>query len=481
MTFAIFSTADIERLVREIGPNLAPKKMEKKPKDETRSGRAYRLAVKTIAHGNGKRAFQQDLYGDLDLAEWAEESHPRNEDRAWERAYAKFSWMAEWKRHKNGAPISNLDNALQALRCAEDMARHFAYDEMLQVEMLTQPLPGSNEPWIGPRPVRDTDGTKIQEWLQENWLVSVSKDTTFQAVALCARERSYHPVRDYLNRLDWDGADRLDTWLSVYLGAAQSEYTAAIGKMFLISMVARIYRPGCKVDYVMILEGAQQGTQKSTILAGLPGEWFSDAMPDIRNSREASQHLDGKWLIEMSELSAIRKADVEPLKAFITRTHERYLKRYARKEVIEPRQCVFVGTTNEPKYLRDTTGNRRFWPVVTGKIDLEALRQDRDQLFAEAVARFQRGERWWPDRGFEKIHIEPEQDARRQEDPWENSIREYLHFCSKTTVEAVAFGALSLPKSSLNPATTARITAIMRAAGFVPKHTRQGNLWIDEL
>lgn len=195
----------------------------------------------------------------------------------------------------------------------------------------------------------------------------------------------------------------------------------------------------------------------------LADQWFSDALPDIRAAgKDGPQHLNGKWLIEVSEMSALDKADAAALKAFITRDTERYRPSYGRKEVIEPRQCVFVGTTNETVYLRDKTGGRRFWPVVVGTVDIAALIRDRDQFFAEAVTQYYKGARWWPDAAFERNFIVPEQDARYEADAWEQPIADFLKTQSQTTILDIAKTALYLTTDKVGTAHERRISAALR-------------------
>jgi hypothetical protein len=247
----------------------------------------------------------------------------------------------------------NVGNVLLALQQDPAIANAFGYDEVLRTEVLLRPLFGV-DPGFKPRPVTDADVTGVQAYLQWAGFRRLGKNTTHESVDKHAREHPYHPVRDYLNGLRWDGVERLPTWLATYLGAKQNDYTAEIGKLFLVGMVARIQRPGCKLDYMLVLEG-EQGTMKSTACSILAGEYFSDQLPDI-TSKEAAQHLRGKWLIEVAELRAYGRAAIDHFKEFLVRDTERYRPPWGRKEIHEPRQCIFIGTTNKPQYLRDETG-----------------------------------------------------------------------------------------------------------------------------
>ncbi|WP_050578630.1 virulence-associated E family protein [Sinorhizobium meliloti] len=379
-------------------------------------------------------------------------------------------WKRELQTRRNGDYEANLSNAITALRATH--AREFWYDAMtLQIMRRTFGTPYmtpefTEEQCYDDRPFVEDDLTIIQKFLQDEGMRHMPRQAVMDAVALIAHENSYHPVCGYLNNREWDGVPRLDTWLSTYLGAEQSDYTAGIGRMFLISMMARVFKPGCKADHMMVLEG-EQGTLKSTACEVLAGEYFSDQLPDIATcGKDASQHLRGKWLVEVAELSAMGRAENAQLKSFITRRVERYRPPYGRVEQIEPRQCVFVGTTNASAYLRDETGGRRFWPVKCGRIDIAALRKDRNQLFAEAVHAFRNREKWWPDRAFEKKHIQPQQERRFEADAWEEPIRTFVAGQQYVTLTQVAIGALKMEVKQFTTRPQRRVAAILESLGW---------------
>jgi predicted P-loop ATPase len=384
---------------------------------------------------------------------------------------ARPDWLAGALVDDRDRITPNLANVLLPLRLAPELREAFAFDEMARLTTLICKLPGAQSADSGPdkypRPLRDSDVSRTQEWVQLNGLPKIGGDVTHQAIDQRARERSFHPIREYLESLIWDHQPRLDRWLTYYLGVDSSSYASAIGRMFLIAMTARIFKPGCKADHMLVMEG-DQGSLKSTACYVLAGDWFSDCLPDIRDDRVASQHIRGKWLLEISELSSIGRAESEALKAFISRTTERYLARYGRNEVIEPRQCVFVGTTNKSAYLKDETGARRFWPVKVGSIDLEALQHDRDQLFAEATYRYHAGERWWPDSEFEREHIKPQQDDRFEIDAWEEAIVGYVAPLAEVRLSGVASNALNMEIRNIGTADRNRIVAILTKLGFAP-------------
>jgi len=289
-------------------------------------------------------------------------------------------------------------------------------------------------PWGSPAGVWDeVDELLMGEWLtRHHWLPSMPRGTLEEAVRMVAYRHRYHPVRQYLEGLAWDGVERLATWLKRAVleedehPAALERYLARAGTWFLQGMCARALTPGVKFDYMLILEGAQ-GLRKSTLLATLAGDWFADTGL-VLGEKDSYQQLQGRWLYEFPELDAFSKADVTKIKAFIASVADYFRASFDKRARDYPRQLVFGGSTNEDHYLTDPTGNRRFWPVrVTRPIDIDWVRENRDQLFAEAVARVRRNARMFPTPEEERTLFLPQQQQRTVENAIEASIADWLN------------------------------------------------------
>lgn len=276
----------------------------------------------------------------------------------------------------------------------------------------------------------DSDTQRLTCWLGEQWGIEPATKRLHAAVVVAAEANATHPVRDYLRDLPaWDGVDRLDHWLVDHLGATDTPYVRAVGRWWLISAVARVQRPGCKVDHMLILEGPQ-GLGKSSALKALcpDPEWFSDSDIDI-GSKDAYIALHGKWIVEMAELDALSKKEASASKAFITSSSDHYRPPYGQMSIDVQRQSVFAGTVNpkrETGYFSDSTGNRRFWPVLTRHVQVDAIVAARDQLWAEALHRFDAGQPWWPQTDEEHAMCSGEQSERLHVDTWAEPIAAWL-------------------------------------------------------
>jgi len=399
-------------------------------------------------------------------------------------------WYFHLRGDEKGRVIPDLRNALIAIRGEVKLAGAFTFDEMAQEAMLMKPpplAPGAKSAPPCPHAVTDDDVSRLQEWLQHCGIPKIGRETVGQAIHTRAREFRFHPLLDELNALGdaYDGEPRIGLdkggdgegkrpcWLATYLGTPDDDYHREIGARFLIAMVKRVFKPGCQSDYMLVLEGPQ-GAEKSKLCRALAGDkYFSDGLPESITSKDARQHLRGKWLIEFSELAAFGKAAVEALKAFITRREEKYRPPYARSDVVERRQCVFIGTTNDDEWNPDATGGRRFWPVKVVKIDLDGFKAARDQLLGEAVQAYRRGEPSYPAGDFEKTIIAPIQAERQSDDSWTETVMGAAEKtiatmtpkgCIKTKEIAAVLGFAKEADLDMNDAR--RIGSIMRKHGW---------------
>lgn len=347
-----------------------------------------------------------------------------------------------WDLNERGARQKTLNNCVNYFLLPESPLYNIvAWDQFTDQVMLighapwhpeTERIPTDGLPWT------DEDTTLCRYYLSKTKKFDISPMVVNEAISVIAKRHPNHPVRNFLNGLKWDGEMRLDKWLVDYCGVVDSKYVRAVGAKTLLGAVARVFQPGIKFDYMLVLEG-EQGTGKSSIVSALGGPWYGDLIIDPHN-KDTIAAMRGKWIVEASEMDFATKAEAQAQKAFLSRQVDVVRTAYARLTKAFYRQCIFIGTMNleaEAGYLKDTTGNRRFWPVTTRDIQLPAFREVRDQLWAEATYRYKHGESLYlEDREVAKLAFE-EQYARRIIDPWCDKISEWLdqdQFGEKKTV-----------------------------------------------
>jgi predicted P-loop ATPase len=384
-------------------------------------------------------------------------------------------WQAALLRTSNGYIKPILANAIAALSSAPEWDGVLAFDDFSQHVVAQRATPWSPIALVW----SDTDDIRLAEWLQRQG-IEVTPHVAGHAVQACGQNLRVHPVREYLSSLQWDRRRRLNTWLQRYLGAKPDDdnarYLTAVGSRFLISAVARVMKPGCKADHCLILEGAQ-GIRKSTALRTLAGNWFTDEVSDL-GSKDAAMQVSGVWICELAELDAMSRLEAGRVKAFLSRSVDRYRPPYGHRVIEVPRQCVFAGSVNHSDYLRDETGGRRFWPVACGVIDIDGLAHDRDQLWAEALVRFQAGEPWWLDTHHLIAQATTEQEARYQADVWLDKVHELTELRPNVSVAEVLAGLL-VPTERQTQTDANRVARCLKSLGWIRRRpgTRASRSW----
>lgn len=346
----------------------------------------------------------------------------------------------------------------------------------LQVKRRAPPWPSEPGEWT------ENDDFRLGMYMAQNHgLLLAAIGDIEKGVAQAAREHAFNPVIEYLDQCAaaWDGRERVATAFSSYWGAPDSEYMRLVATMFMVGVVVRAYRPGVKNDYAPVFEGGQ-GEGKSTCLKILGGDWFADT-PFRMGEKDGYLSIQGVLLYEVAELEQFNRSEVTAIKAFMSSTVDRFREPYGRRMKNMPRRCAFAATTNENEYFKDTTGNRRFWPVETGRLDVEGLTRDRDQLFGEAVHMLQQGVKWWPTRDQQKQLIDEYQESREIPDVWHGRVYEYLQGVDpdgkptlagprkRVTAREILTKALHFELSKLGPSKqeSMRISAIMRKLGWI--------------
>lgn len=338
-------------------------------------------------------------------------------------------WIEELETEKSGTVKNTINNVVLILSNDSALKNCFGFNEFEQRETATKALPWDRNVHKYPRPLADSDDAELRLYLERAYGIT-GKGQITDGLTIVIRANSFHPVRDYLDALEWDGEERLDELFINLFGASDTAYTRAITRKSFAAAVSRIYRPGCKYDYVLVLVG-DQGIGKSTTLARMGGDWFSDSVTTL-TGKEALESIQGSWLIELGELAGLRKAEVDAVKHFVSKKEDRFRVAYGKRVEHFPRRCVFFGTTNEEDFLRDVTGNRRFWVINTKggtpKLDFKNYLTDVivAQLWAEAKQRLADGEALYLDAVGLEDEARKIQDKHLEKDERLGLVDEYL-------------------------------------------------------
>lgn len=359
-------------------------------------------------------------------------------------------WTGLVQRDAKGAVTANALNPAIIMAHDPDIAPALAWNRFSD---RPEVLPGRSLPWgaPGPREIHlDAEWYPAAEWLREVPRVGApfARGAVLDALGAAARLAPYDPLEKYLRGLRWDGVPRIRTWLRDWLGAPDTEIVGEMGRRWLISGAARGLRPGCQVDSVLVLQGAQ-GLGKSSAFRALSRGWYSDRVGDPQQ-KDAMQELQGVWVIELGELESMRKHDLATLKSFLTRTVDVYRASHARDSIARPRRCVFGATTNQRQFLADPTGARRWWCITVERpLDAEAFGAVVDQIWAEAVAEYDRGAPWHLT-GALADAAEDEAEDRREDSPWEDAITKWAPGGPFSTGEVLAaLGASKTDRAAL--------------------------------
>ena len=341
-----------------------------------------------------------------------------------------LDWMGRLKcSAQTGVPLKTIDNVLIILEKDPNLSGHFWHDEFGN-----RPVVETLLPWEKPRegryrlrPWADEDDAGLRHYIEKVYSIT-GKEKIYDAMAIYANTHKQHKIKDYLGGLAWDGVPRLDTLLIEYFGAADTQYTRAVIRKALTAAVARVMQPGVKFDSMVILSGAQ-GVGKSTFFRTLGKDWYSDSLATFEG-KDAAELIQGYWIIEAGELTGLNKSEMNTVKQFLSKTEDVYRVPYGRRTAAFPRSCIIVGTTNDKEFLKDRTGNRRFWPVDLGvcavtKNVFQQLPEEVDQIWAEAVVRWKCGEPLYL-AGTVADEAVRQQDEHKESNPKEGIVREFL-------------------------------------------------------
>jgi putative DNA primase/helicase len=367
---------------------------------------------------------------------------------------APFDWRDRLQKGRDG-PKKTLTNLMLHLRGIEKLGNNLRFNELTNLVE-----------WNG-RAIEEPDLIDIRLIIEAEGFQPNDRDIR-GAVDRVARETPYNPIVEYLNGLKWDGKPRLERWMVKLLGAPDSAFVKLVSPKVLISAVARALDPGCKVDTVLVLEG-DQGIKKSSAIEALFGaEYTAESVSLFDQHNKMVMAMMGAWVVELAEFVAIARSHHASVKGLISMRRDRVVLPYARLASSHPRRCIFFGTINPEAtgYLTDSTGNRRYWPVSATKVDIDGIIARRDQLWAEALVRYQAGERWWlePD---EERDASSEQSEREEEDAWVEPLSERIlqESISELTTDR-ALGLLGIPHERKDKRAQMRVAGALKTLGF---------------
>lgn len=367
-------------------------------------------------------------------------------------------------RPHSGAPFANMDNVRRCLESYAPLKKLVWFDEFHQRCFTTGPS--------GPRPWSDIDYLNLCTLFQRNLgLSKMSLDAVRHGVEAAGRMDTRNEPRDWMKTLTWDGQSRIKEFLADNFGVAYSEYTDAASRNFWVGMVARVFEPGCKLDNMLVLEGPQ-GAYKSTALEIVGGRWYTQMTADVQ-SKDFFLGLRGKLLVEIAEFDSFYRADITRIKQVVSSRTDTYRSPYAMLSDDHPRMSIFAATTNETMWSKDQTGARRFWPILCKEINLDRIRRDRDQLFAEAVSEYQKNPTWWI---MPKDDTAREQESRRMADEWEGAIYEWTAGRLSCTIREIAKDCLGIGLDKLDRMTQMRVGIILKKHGWITESEGQAQL-----
>jgi predicted P-loop ATPase len=419
-------------------------------------------------------------WGRSDFEAWAAHARSLNPcERVYESRKARHGesfpgWEKQlvWKVNSKGEEVSlerHIFNVSVYLNHHPKLAGALAFDEFSLQTMAVKEVPWNVS---YPRVWTDVDDLYLQEFLFKHCGLDVSREIVGSAVEKCASDNPINELKDWLLGLEWKEKPRLNTWLIDYAGAEaetdeQRKYLTTVGPKWMISACARALMPGCKADHVLVLEG-RQGIRKSTLARVLGGKWFSDDLGDI-GPKDTAIQLAGRWIVELGELANIRGKAIEKVKSFISRSEDIYRPPYAKRTISAKRSCVFIGTTNDDRWISDSTGGRRFWPVHCTSIDIKSLERDREQLWAEAMFRYRKRERWHLS-VEDEVAAAKQQEARYEADPWEDAIIEWIEKPAipreEISIRDVLVEALDVKVPMITQADSNRVARCLKKLGW---------------